>query len=243
MFKKLYFTRSRCRTTANSEDGTICDNGLRLKGVYYSIVTRSSALNVARGLRLAFDYNDISQNSWLNREYSNGKYINWSNLVTKITRNHVEQCCYHKVYWKLRSRSFKRYIYVICISFECHSYVTRLSFVCHSYVTRMPFVCVVWHLYVIRISLVYTRMSPVYHSYVLVCTRMSPVCHSYLLVCHPYVTRMYSYVICMSLICTCISAVFHFYALAFHSYVTHFWFYHESVSRERNIFCSNKKIH
>ena len=98
MFKKLYFTRSRCRTTANSEDGTICDNGLRLKGVYYSIVTRSSALNVARGLRLAFDYNDISQNSWLNREYSNGKYINWSNLVTKITRNHVEQCSYHKVY-------------------------------------------------------------------------------------------------------------------------------------------------
>ena len=76
----------------------------------------------------------------------------------------------------------------------------------------MPFVC--------------TRMSSVYHSYVLVChayvtrmysyvtrihsyvirislvfTRMSSVCHSYALVCHPYVTRLHSYVTGMSLVC------------------------------------------
>ena len=73
--------------------------------------------------------------------------------------------------------------------------------------------------YIIRMSLVCTRMSSVCHSYVLVynpyvtrmyshvirmsivCTRMSSVCHSYVLVCYPYVTRMYSYAIRMSLIC------------------------------------------
>ena len=31
--------------------------------------------------------------------------------------------------------------------------------------------------------------------------RMSLVCHSYVLVCHPYVTHMYSHVIRMSLVC------------------------------------------
>ena len=62
MFKKLYFTLSRSSTLANSEDGAICNNGLRLKGVYYSIVTRISILNVSRGLRPAFSYNGISQN-------------------------------------------------------------------------------------------------------------------------------------------------------------------------------------
>ena len=34
----------------------------------------------------------------------------------------------------------------------------------------------------------------------LICTRISPVCHSHVLVCHPCVTRMYSYVIRMSLV-------------------------------------------
>ena len=61
MFKKSYFTLSRSRTLANSEDGAICNNGLRLKGVYYSIVTRISILNVSSDLRKAFDYNGISQ--------------------------------------------------------------------------------------------------------------------------------------------------------------------------------------
>ena len=65
---------------------------------------------------------------------------------------------------------------------------------CHLHVTRM-------FLYVMRMSLEYTRMSF--------------VCHSYVLVCHPYVTRMYSYVIPMSLVRTRISSV-----------VTRMWFYH-----------------
>ena len=47
-----------------------------------------------------------------------------------------------------------------------------MSFVCQPYV-------LVCHSYVIRMSLV--------------CTRMTPVCHSYVLVCHPSVTRMWFY--------------------------------------------------
>ena len=94
--------------------------------------------------------------------------------------------------------------------------------VCSPYVTGM-------YLHVNRMSLVYTRMSSVSHSYVLKChpyvtriysyvicmslvyTRVSSVCHSYILVCHPYVTRMYSYVIRMSLVYTPMSSVRHSY--------------------------------
>ena len=54
MFKKWYFPRSRSRTPANSEDGTICNNGLRLKVVYYSIVRRSSTLMLVGVLDLLF---------------------------------------------------------------------------------------------------------------------------------------------------------------------------------------------
>ena len=53
MFNKLCFTRSRSRTRSNSEDGAICNNILQLKAIYYSIVTRSSILNVGRGPRPA----------------------------------------------------------------------------------------------------------------------------------------------------------------------------------------------
>ena len=63
---------------------------------------------------------------------------------------------------------------------------------------------------IIRIYLYSIRMS-------LVCTRMSSVYHSYVIVCHPYVTRMYS-----------MSSVCHSYALICHPYVTRMWFYHES---------------
>ena len=62
MFKKSYFTLVRSKTLVNSEDGTACNNGLRLNGVYYSIVTKISILNINRGLRPAFDCNVISQN-------------------------------------------------------------------------------------------------------------------------------------------------------------------------------------
>ena len=57
----------------------------------------------------------------------------------------------------------------------------------------------------------------------LVCTRMPSICHLHILVCHPYLTRMYSYVIRMSLVCTHISSVCHSYVLACHR----MWFYHE----------------
>ena len=81
-------------------------------------------------------------------------------------------------------------------------------------------------------------MSFVYHSYVirisLVCTRMSPVCHLYVLVCHPCVTRMYSYVTRMSLVCTRMSSVCHSYVLVYHPCVTRLWFYNELVINENN---------
>ena len=80
--------------------------------------------------------------------------------------------------------------------------------VSHSYNIHM-------YLYVIRISLVCTRMSYechscalICHSYVtcmsLVCIRMSFVCRWYVFACHLYVSRMcrmYSYTIRMSLVC------------------------------------------
>ena len=62
MFKKSYFTLSRSKTLDNSEDGTVCNNGLRLNGVYYSIVPKISILNISRGLRPTLDCNGISQN-------------------------------------------------------------------------------------------------------------------------------------------------------------------------------------
>ena len=65
------------------------------------------------------------------------------------------------------------YIVVVC------HLIAFISLVCPSCVTRM-------YSYAIRMSLV--------------CTHMSPIWHSYVLVCQPYVTRMYSYVIRMSLV-------------------------------------------
>ena len=80
--------------------------------------------------------------------------------------------------------------------------------------------------------------------------RMSIVCTRVSLVCHSYVTRMYSYVICMPLPCAriiicmylnairmslvCISSVCHTYVVVCHPYVfgchpyvTSMWFYRE----------------
>ena len=47
----------------------------------------------------------------------------------------------------------------------------------------------------------------------------------YVLVCHPYVTRMYLYVIRISLVCTCMSSVCHLYVLVCHLYVTRMYSY------------------
>ena len=93
-----------------------------------------------------------------------------------------------------------------------------MSFLCLSYVNHM-------YSYVTRMSFVWSRISSVCHSYVLVvtrmslvCTLMSPVYHSYVVLCYPYVTRMNSYVIYMSLVYTLMS-----------SDVTRLWFYHEPL--------------
>ena len=132
-----------------------------------------------------------------------GRHLQLSICITFVCHLHVVRMC----------------SYVICMLLECQSYITRISFLCysyvlvsmysnvvlcHSYVIRMSLVCILSHsvsLVSTRLSLAYTRMSFVCHSYVLVCTRMSFVCHSYTLVCHSYVTRIYSYVIRMSLVC------------------------------------------
>ena len=85
------------------------------------------------------------------------------------------------------------------MSFVCNSYIL----VCHSYVTRMS---LLYHSYVIRRS----------H----VCTYMSLLCHSYVLLCHSHVARMYSHVTRMLLACTRMSLVCHSYVLLCHLYVT-----------------------
>ena len=85
------------------------------------------------------------------------------------------------------------YLYAICMSLI---YI-RMSSVCHSYVIRISLV----YSYLIRISLACTSMSPVCTCMSSASIRMSPVRHSYILLCHPYVTRIYSYVILMSLVC------------------------------------------
>ena len=89
----------------------------------------------------------------------------WNILVTKIIRNQVKQYSYHEGYWKLRSKSFKRYIYSLTLFlmlFRYHSNVICISLVCHSYLPYVPRM----DSYVIRLSLVCTRMSSVCHSYV-----------------------------------------------------------------------------
>ena len=93
------------------------------------------------------------------------------------------------------------------------SHVILKPFLCHSYV-------VVWHSYVICMSILSDHKSSV-------CTPMSFVCQSYVLICHTFVTRGYSYVIRMILICTRLSSVCHSYVIACHLYVTRIWFYHE----------------
>ena len=120
-----------------------------MKPAYYSIVTRNSILIVGRCPRPAFDYNVISKNYRLTKEYSNEQCKNWKNLV--IIVNHVKHCSCHKGYWQVQSKSFQCYIqYVICMSLVCsgmlsvcHSYVL----VCHLYETHM-------YSYVMRLSLV-----------------------------------------------------------------------------------------
>ena len=75
----------------------------------------------------------------------------------------------------------------------------------------------------------YFFMSFLFQSYVIVCDSyaicISSACDSNVLVCHQYVTRMYSYVIRMSLVCTRMSSVCHSYVLVCHPYVTRMYSY------------------
>ena len=80
--------------------------------------------------------------------------------------------------------------------------------------------CKMYFMVIINFQIVHIVLI-MYVSYVirmsLVCTRMSSVCHSYVLVCHPYV-------ILMSLVCTRMSTVCHSDVIRMssvcHSYVT-----------------------
>ena len=101
--------------------------------------------------------------------------------------------------------------------FVCHSYVL----VCHLYVTCMYSHVMVCHSFVLVCHLCFTHIYSYLIRMSLVCTRMLFVCHSYVPVCHPYVTRMYSYAICMSLVCTRMSSL-----------LTRMWFYHEPFTKE-----------
>ena len=122
--------------------------------------------------------------------------------ISFVSQSYV--CAYHVYVTRMYSYFVYKYSYAIRMSLLC----AFMSSVCHSHVL----VCNGMSLVCSRMSLVYTLMPlvctlvlSVCHSYVicmsLVRTRMSSVCHSYVLLFHPYVTRMYLYVICMSFVC------------------------------------------
>ena len=89
------------------------------------------------------------------------------------------------------------------------------------------------YLHVIRMLVVFTRMSSLCDSYVFVSPvyiRMSSLCHSYVFVCHPYVTRMYSHVTRIARKHLYMSSVCHSYVLLYHPYVTRMYLYVTQMS-------------
>ena len=138
---------------------------------------------------------------------------------------------------------------------------------CHSHAICMRSYSIYMYLYAMRMWVVCTRISSVCHSYVLVCNGMSltfilmsSVYDSYVLVCHPYVTRMYSYIIRMSLVChpyvtrmssvrhSCIlvciymSSLSHLRVLICHPYVTRMRFYHEPFKKVKEKLNSKRSL-
>ena len=113
---------------------------------------------------------------------------------------------------------------IFLMSFACHLHAIciRSYFIyMYSYVIRMSLICarmssVFTHMcpYVISMSLVYHPYATRVYSFII---RISVVCQSYVIVCHPNVSRMYSYVIRMSLVCTHVIGV----SLVCHSNVAH----------------------
>ena len=91
------------------------------------------------------------------------------------------------------------------MSFAYHSYIIRMSIVC----TRMSQVCY----FVCHMSLVCHLYVLVFYLHVTLMYSYATVCHLYVLISHPHVTRIYSYVICMSLVYTRMSFVYHPYVI------------------------------
>ena len=102
-----------------------------------------------------------------------------------------------------------------------------MSSVCHSYVILVSLVCTRMPFVCDSYVLVYHPYVTRLYSYVIRMSLVCTLCLPYVPVCHLYVTCMYSYVIRMSLICTRMSSVCHSYVLVCHPYVTRMWFYHE----------------
>ena len=147
----------------------------------------------------------------------------------------------------------RMYSYVICMLPVWHPYVTRMSSTHGWYTDAIPVT------YVIRMSLVCTRMSLVSYSYIirmwLVCPRMSPACHPcgirmslvFLVhtsdirmlygwqissVCHSYVLVCHSYGTRMySNVIICSYDIHMALACTCMQYVTRTWFYHEPVHK------------
>ena len=164
MFKNSYFTRSRSRTHANSEDGAICNISLQLKAIYYSVVTRNSFLNVGRvgrGPRSPFDCKFLSQIF-----LANLKILQWKaqKLEQPCNQNHSQtrkKMFLPQMILKTTIQNFKSYMQfnVIYVSSVCHSYVIRM----YSFAIHMPFLChsnvLVCHSHVTRICSYAIRMS------------------------------------------------------------------------------------
>ena len=71
-----------------------------------------------------------------------------------------------------------------------------------------------------RLSKTFKKVNLIFRS-----NCMSSVCHSYILVCHPYVPRIYSYVIPMLLVYIRMSFLCHSYVFVCHPYVTPMYSY------------------
>ena len=117
------------------------------------------------------------------------------------TKNHLQLPKTMFLPQKMLKITISNYQIRYTVKYSCYSHVIRMSVV----FTRLS---LVYHSYVLVCYPYFTHMSLVCYLYVLVCypchsyvTGMLSICHSYVLVCHPYVTRIYSYVILMSLVC------------------------------------------
>ena len=120
MFKNSCFTRIRSRVPANSKDGAICNNILQLKSVYYSIITRSTTLNVDRGaIPACYSYA-------IRIVIRMCSYVIHMSLLCTRTSSH----CHSYV---LACHPYATCMY--SMSLVCQSYVL----VCHTYVTRLWF--------------------------------------------------------------------------------------------------------